>query len=109
MDGNYVNGLSQLQFKFEKLERDLETPLNMYNRKGPCLQFGIARKFTIMIGCVNMAGGMSYTFLKRKTANTNKYARLNVNIAGKFGGDLWTNIDVEKIIHFHSMIFISDS
>lgn len=50
-DGNYDDFLSGLLFKYEPLENRLSPPVNMYNGNGPCICFGVARKFSNSYQC----------------------------------------------------------
>ena len=73
----YQNNMSRLDFQYEELNEILEPPSNMYNWPGPCLRRGVASWFDTVFGCVKVCGGLSYSFFKRLTANSNQYARLN--------------------------------
>ena len=43
-------------------------------------------------------------FIKRMTANSNHYARLNMNTSGELGGEKWSNITVWEMNCFYGVI-----
>ena len=102
-DGRY-DLLGNVEFNYEPLEHPLDPPTNMYNGWGPCLKKGISRRFHTPFECVQVVGGLTYHFFKRITANSNGYARANMNNKGFFGGVSWVNISVQEMIRFHGVI-----
>ena len=103
-DCNYDDILSGLTFLYSDLTHELSPPPNMYKGRGPALRHGIARKFSTVIECVAVVGGLEYNYFKRLTANSNEYVRMNMNNCGKFGGSPWSNITVEEMIQFHGTV-----
>ena len=107
MDGEYLDYLSQMTFNYEELDEELVPPSDMYNGDGPCLRRGVAKRFSTVLGCVMVCGGLSYSFFKRLTANSNEYARRNgTDMDGRlfFAGLAYKNITVEEMIRFHGMV-----
>lgn len=54
-----------------------------------------------------ICGGLSYSFFKRLTANSNEYAKKKKStMDGRyfFAGSAWKNITVEEMIRFHGMV-----
>ena len=77
MDGepSYSALMSNIAFDYQELEEPLVPPVDMYDGDGPCIREHFARKFGTIFGCVQVCGGMSYTFFKRLTKNSNEYTR----------------------------------
>jgi len=90
-DGDYDNFLSGMQFIYEELESEL-TPHLIYNGRGPCLRYGVDKRFQTVMECVGVCGGMDYDFFKWIMANSNEYARLKMSNEGVFAGTDWTKI-----------------
>ena len=76
----------------------------MYDGDGPCLREHVARKFGTIFGCVQVCGGMSCTFFKQVTTNSNEYVRTHQQPNGKFGGYTWANVTVQEMIRFHGVL-----
>ena len=95
--------MSNINFHYTELNEPLLPPDDMYDGEGPCLKPRVARKFQTVFQCASVCGGLSYSFFKRLTCNSNQYGRTH-QVNGKFGGYTWVNITVEEMIRFHGMI-----
>ena len=107
MDGEYLDYLSQMTFNYEELDQELVPPSDMYDGNGPSLRRGVAKRFSTALGCVMICGGLSYSFFKRLTANSNEYAKKKKStMDGRyfFAGSAWKNITVEEMLRFHGMV-----
>ena len=92
MDGQYnVANLANTTFHYEELleDEELQPPANMYDGPGPCLRRGVASRFHTAFDYAKVCGGLSYTFFKRLTANSNQYGRQNTDSNGNFAGLPW--------------------
>jgi len=102
-DGDYAGIMRDIQFDYQELRHLLVPPEDMYDGDGPCLKPRVAAKFRTVFECALVCGGMSYSFWKRLTCNSNQYGRIH-QVNGKFGGYQWANITVEEMIRFHGIL-----
>ena len=93
IDSSYIHHLwkkmaimSGLSFQYSDRSGELSPPANIYNGHGPCLQYGVARKFNTAKECIAVLAGLDYDNFKRLFANSNEYVRRHVNFHGDFGG-----------------------
>ena len=100
---NYADLMSKINFHYTELNEPLVPPDDMYDGEGPCLKPRVARKFGTVLECASVCGGLSYSFFKRLTCNSNQYARTH-QVCGKFVSYSWVNITVEEMIRFHGLI-----
>ena len=74
---------------YKDLKEELPAPTNLYDGVGPCLKRGIGEKFKRCIEAVAVCGGLDYNFFKRMAANSNQYAKMNLDSKRRFAGYAW--------------------
>lgn len=108
IDGNTHNHnilQSELHWSCDELRAELKPLANIYNGPGPCLRCGVASKINTLIDACAVCGGMDYQFFKRLAANSNQYARANLNAKGYIGGTVWArNISTEEMYRYHGIL-----
>ena len=57
---------------YSDLTQELSPPPNMYYGHGPTFRYGAVRKFSTVMMCVAVVGGLDYNYIKRLTANYKK-------------------------------------
>jgi hypothetical protein len=96
--------LAGIEFKYDDLESESTHPANVYNGKALSHRYVVARRFDMVMGCIEVCSGMDYDFLKHSTANSNEHARMHTIPEGLIAGTDWTNVTVEEMTCFLCII-----
>ena len=103
-DGENVGENKIESSDFNNLESTLESFGNelvdeefpMYDGDGPCLCPRAESRFETLLGACGVAGGLTYSLIKRITANSNSYVRAKMKGTKWYGSD-WRPIRTEEM------------